>query len=359
MNRTIVTILGMMVFARVAGAAELHVALNGSDANSGTKKTPLRTIQRAADLAQPGDVVTVHAGIYREQVKPPRGGTSDRNRITYQAAPGEKVVITGSEVVQNWVRVTNDTWKATIPNSLFGRFNPYADLIHGDWFDPQGRPHHTGAVYLNGDWLTEAAKPEDVLRPAGTTPFWHGAVGKDTTIIWAQFKGVNPNEQPVEINVRQTVFTPKQTGINYITLRGFALRNAATPWAPPTAGQMGVVSAYWCKGWIIEDNEICYSTCCGVALGKYSDEFDNTNDQGTADPYTECVRRALKNGWNKETVGSHVVRNNHIHHCEQTGIVGSLGCSFSTVTGNDIHDIHVRAAVRRRGNGGHQVSRRD
>ena len=334
--------MSMMVLATAACAAELHVAVNGSDANSGTKKAPLRTIQRAADLAQPGDVVTVHEGIYRERVSPPRGGTSDRKRITYQATPGAKVVITGSENVKNWERVTNDAWKVKIPNSFFGNFNPYADLIHGDWFEAKGRQHHTGAVYLNGDWLVEAAKLDDVLKPISVTPSWFGEVTNDTTTLWAQFPGVNPNDSNVEINVRQTVFTPEQTGINYLTVRGFDLRNAATPWAPPSAGQFGVVSAYWCKGWLIENNEISYSTCCGVALGKYSDEFDNTNDKGTADPYTECVRRALKNGWNKETVGSHMVRNNHIHHCEQTGIVGSLGCSFSTVTGNDIHDIHVR-----------------
>jgi hypothetical protein len=36
------------------------------------------------------------------------------------------------------------------------------------------------------------------------------------------------------------------------------------------------------------------------------------------------------------------VRNNTISHCEQTGVVGSLGAAFSTVTGNHIHDIHVR-----------------
>ena len=36
------------------------------------------------------------------------------------------------------------------------------------------------------------------------------------------------------------------------------------------------------------------------------------------------------------------MRNNTISHCEQTGIVGSLGAAFSTVTGNTIHDIHVR-----------------
>ena len=34
----------------------LHVAVTGSDANDGTPAAPLRTIQRAADLAQPGDI---------------------------------------------------------------------------------------------------------------------------------------------------------------------------------------------------------------------------------------------------------------------------------------------------------------
>lgn len=62
---------------------------------------PLLTILAAANLAQAGDVIIVHEGIYREEVTPPRGGVSDEKRIVYQAAEGEKVVITGSEVVKN------------------------------------------------------------------------------------------------------------------------------------------------------------------------------------------------------------------------------------------------------------------
>ncbi len=340
MKKIIITITGTLLIGLAVGAAEFNVAINGNDANSGTRKAPFRTIQHAADLAQPGDVITVHAGIYRERVNPPRGGVSDKKRIVYQAAPGEKVIITGSEIEKNWERVTNDTWKATIPNAFFGKFNPYADLIHGDWFLPNGRQHHTGCVYLNGDWFNEAANLDDALKPAAGTSCWFGEVTNGTTTIWAQFPSVNPNEGNVEINVRQTVFTPEKTGINYLTVRGFDLRNAATPWAPPTAGQIGIISAYWCKGWIIENNEISYSKCCGVALGKYSDEWDNREQ--SAEAYVSSITRGLTNGWNKATVGSHLVRNNHIHHCEQTGIVGSLGCSFSTVTGNEIHDIHTQ-----------------
>jgi hypothetical protein len=201
----------------------------------------------------------------------------------------------------------------------------------------------TAKVVATGDWqkwtsVSANIKPtlgkKDiclVIRPARVTT--------DNTTIWAQFPGVDPNVADVEINVRKTVFTPGKTGVNYITLRGFTLRNAATNWAPPTAGQIGLVSAYWCKVWIIEDNDIGYSRCSGIALGKYSDDWDNRSE--SAEGFVGTLTRALKNGWNKDTVASHDVRRNHIHHCEQTGVVGSLGCSFSTVRGNDIHDIHV------------------
>ncbi|MHB8336034.1 MAG: hypothetical protein ACYC49_06595 [Ignavibacteriaceae bacterium] len=56
-----------------------------------------------------------------------------------------------------------DVWKVMIPNSFFDGFNPYSDLIHGDWFDPEGRMHHTGAVYLNGNRLTEDANLDGVF----------------------------------------------------------------------------------------------------------------------------------------------------------------------------------------------------
>jgi alpha-N-arabinofuranosidase len=125
-------------------------------------------------------------------------------------------------------------------------------------------------------------------------------------------------------------------------VRGFTLQHAATNWAPPSSEQTGIIGTNWSKGWIIENNLVQFSKCAGIALGKYGDGTDNTNDAGQADPYTACVRSALKNGWNKATIGSHIVRNNHIRHCEQTGVVGSMGCAFSTVTGNEIHDIHVR-----------------
>lgn len=462
-----------------AAAAEFHVsASNGSTVADGTVSKPFKTIMAAANKAMPGDTVTVHAGTYRERIDPPRGGTSDKERITYQAAKGEKVIITGSEVTKGWVKVSGDTWKLVVPSSSFGNFNPYSDLIRGDYFISNGIPNHTGAVYLNGEWLTERYNMDSVLAPAkdqggwfavapggnstapllnlawfstgrvqekvaavsaasisnatraesvegggclgytydGSSAIYKGVkldgvkkltfrvavdpkagvpgskieihlnnpqgplIGTATTAatgdwqkwesieaaikptagthdialvfkdkagdpdaqttIWAQFKGVNPNEQNVEINVRPTVFSPSKTGIDYITVRGFTLCKAATNWAPPTAGQIGIVSAYWNKGWIIESNEISHATCSGVALGKYQAEGDNQAGNNSQ-IYTETIDHALAHGWSKDKVGHHIVRNNHIHHCGQNAVVGSMGCAFSTVEGNEIHDIYV------------------
>jgi len=485
MKKNVIIVL-LAVAASAASAREYHVSVNGDDLHDGDAARPLRTISAAARLAQSGDVITVHEGVYRERISPTRGGESDQKRIVYQAAPGEKVVIKGSEVVKGWQKVENDAWKVTIPNGFFADFNPYSDLIRGDWFDPRGREHHTGAVYLNGHWLIEAAKLEEVLKPVGQSspagiagreeyllnvawlrpgkkadatgriaansfaaqqgiqtapcseggqcigwiehgdwvrydkvnfgqrteqveiraasasdggiieirldatngdllgtcsvpntgdwqswssfnakikpvsgvktlclvfkmrksdsinaPLWFAQVDASNTTIWAQFKGVNPNDAEVEINVRRTVFYPDKPGVNYITVRGFTMMHAATPWAPPTAEQIGLIGVHWSKGWIIEDNDIRYSTCVGITLGKYGDQWDNTS-QNSAEGYVKTIERALQNGWSRENIGHHVVRNNHIAHCEQAGIVGSLGAAFSTITGNDIHDIHVR-----------------
>lgn len=326
-----------------AAVAELHVAPHGDDGNPGTSEDPLRSIQHAASLAVPGDTVTVHAGTYRERINPPRGGESDARRIVYRAAEGETVEIKGSERVTGWIRTEGDTWKVELSNDMFGGFNPYADVIRGDWFHGKGREHHTGAVYLNGHWLAEAAELDELAGPVGGTPLWFATVDDDQTTIHAQFEDVDPNREQVEINVRRTIFYPDEPGRNYITVRGFTMRHAATPWAPPTAEQIGLIGTHWSKGWIIEDNVISHSICTGITLGKHGDEYDNTSAD-SAEGYVETIKRARAHDipWTREHIGRHVVRDNVISHCEQAGIVGSLGGAFSTLSGNVIHDIHVR-----------------
>jgi hypothetical protein len=150
----------------------------------------------------------------------------------------------------------------------------------------------------------------------------------------------------VEINVRPFVFWPEKNLINYITVKGFTLKQAATNWAPPTALQTGLIGPHWAKGWIIEDNIISDSKCSGISLGKEISTGQNEwyrlkFKQGTQRE-REVIFRAAKGNWNKETIGSHIVRNNIIFDCEQAGVVGHLGAVFSLIENNHIYRINYK-----------------
>ena len=345
-----------------------HVAPHGSDAADGTQGRPLRTINRAAQVASAGDTVVVHAGEYREWVKPARGGRSDQRRITYTAAPGEHVVIKGSEQVTGWTSEGGGVWRVEVPNALFGDFNPFAELLDGDWsiYEPGAPKKHLGDVYLNGRSLYEAASREEVSGPSRreqhvdvwtqrvvpthepdqTVFVWFAEVGEHSTTLWANFQGADPNTELVEINVRRSVFYPEKHHLDWITVRGFEMAHAATPWAPPTADQPGLVGPNWARGWIIEDNLIHDSKCSGISLGKEASTGNNfATERGDKPGYqyqVETVFAARRIGWDREHIGSHVVRGNTIFDCGQTGIVGHLGCVFSTIEDNHIHRMGLK-----------------
>lgn len=338
-----------------SNAREFHVSPSGHDCNQGSVAAPMKTIQAAAEQAMPGDTITVHEGVYRERINPPRGGTSDIERIVYQAAPGEKVVIKGSEIIKNWEQVESSVWKVELPNSFFGEYNPYVDLLEGDWLDKKGLDHHTGEVFIEGRSMFEKATLEEVENPSpyadardkeASLYVWTSKVDDHTTTIWANFQGVDPNEAVVEINVREACFYPDTPGRDYITVRGFEMDQAATQWAAPTAEQPGMIGTHWSKGWIIENNRISNSKCVGIALGKDrstgQNVWSNNPVKDGATHYNEVIFRALEIGWSKEHIGSHIVRNNEIFACGQAGIVGSLGAVFSQIYNNHIHDIWTK-----------------
>lgn len=86
-------------------------ALNGQDQNDGlTASTALKTIQAAANLAQPGDTVNIQPGIYQESIKPANSGT-EQAPITYQA-------LNGKAILRGAVSAADLTWTALTENNL-------------------------------------------------------------------------------------------------------------------------------------------------------------------------------------------------------------------------------------------------
>lgn len=325
-----------------------HVAKNGNNKNTGAENAPFLTINRAAQIAEEGDTVVVHEGVYRETVRPAHGARGELGRITYTAADGEKVIIKGSEVVSGWVR-RGEVWQARVKNALFGGFNPYAELLDGDWMARPLDPvtglgmRHLGTVYIDGEALTEALNFDELKA---TPMSWLASVEAESTEIWANFGGKDAEKAEIEINVRKTCFYPEHTGVNYITVRGFELCHAATPWAPPTVEQFGALGVNWSKGWIIENNVIHDARCCGLSVGKnFSFEqnaYTKYRRKGAMCYQFEAMFRGLREGWCKEKIGSHIIRNNVIYDCGQSGIVGHMGGAFSEIYGNEIYNIGVR-----------------
>ena len=304
----------------------------------GTERSPFKTISEAAAKALPGDEVLVAPGIYREAVDPRNSGTATK-RITYRSAQKGQAHITGSEPVKSWSHVEGNIWKATIPNGVFSDYNPFTTLVSGDWFIAS-MIAHTGDVFLDEKSMYEVTDLEQVKNPLKSQTSWDPEFSlytwyteqdeeKDQTILYANFQEKDPNRENVEISVRKNCFYPSSEGIGYITLSGFKISQAATQWAPPTAYQEGMVGPHWSKGWIIEDCEIYEAKCSGISLGKYLQPNNNNKwlkwkyKDGTQTE-RDCICQASYEGWDKEHIGSHIIRRCDIHHCGQTGVTGNL-----------------------------------
>jgi len=239
-----------------------------------------------------------------------------------------------------------------VNNGIFGSYNPYTTYVCGDWyFAPTVR--HTGAVYINDLMMYETVTLEECIEGAADPHSWVPEESKykwyteqdgDETVLYANFKGLDPNKEKVEINVRRNCFMPSKNGVGYITVSGFLITKAATTWAPPAAYQDGMIGPHWSRGWIIEDCEISNSKCCGISLGKYRDPendmyFYTKHVKSPTQMERDAVCRGQFHGWLKERVGGHIIRRCNVHHCEQTGIVGRMGGVFSIIEDCHIHHI--------------------
>jgi hypothetical protein len=77
----------------------LYVATNGNDGNAGTQAAPLRTIQRAVDLARPGHTIFIRGGTYAPStnIQILSNGTASQP-ITMRNFNGERVIIDGENM---------------------------------------------------------------------------------------------------------------------------------------------------------------------------------------------------------------------------------------------------------------------
>lgn len=83
-----------------SNAAGLYVSVSGNDQAAGTIGAPLASIERAIEIAKPGDVIYVRGGVYKGPLEIWNGGR-DGAPIQIKAYPGERPIIDGSGTAPN------------------------------------------------------------------------------------------------------------------------------------------------------------------------------------------------------------------------------------------------------------------
>jgi len=307
-------------------------AAGADDQGPGSREKPFRTIGRAAVVLQPGERVVIAEGLYREGVRPARGGTGPERMISYEAAPGAKVVVRGSAVLQQgwkpssgWsVRGQARIWEIGLDGSLFGGYNPFGmvNVLHDRYWlnyktiDMAPFFRRRGMVFVDGkpleqvDMYRELAGASErslsAYSEAKSEPLFTeipGAGGK----FWVEHNGMTlhvrlPNDDSpevhlIEVTTKEQVFAPAVRSLGYIRVKGIVFEHAGNGFPVP---QRGLVSTNRGHHWIIEGNTIQWANAVALDIGN-----EDWNASPSATP-----------------VGYHVVRGNSIRYAGICGIAG-------------------------------------
>jgi hypothetical protein len=339
---------------------------NADDNGPGTKARPFRTINKAAQLLLPGERVVIASGTYRECVRPARGGTSPSQMISYEAAPGAKVVIKGSEILKDgWVQASVPTggpgaggrsggpvdppvttWRYEFSGAMFpDAYQPFAlPSIMGSWswLDPRVVDmgpflRRRGLLFVDGTPLepveqqrelaaprlqpfpdfTVPAQPQNGLPPRRRGgPIMQEVGGSPDARVWVDSSGRaiqirlasgTPADHVIEATTRQATFVPAQSGAGFIRIKGLTFQHAANAYPFP---QFGMISCAGGDHWILEDNTIEWANGGGVSMG-----------------------RDANSGASRQAGASHILRGNTIRYCGIEGI-GGMGTTDALIEEN-------------------------
>jgi hypothetical protein len=323
------------------------------DKGPGTSQQPFRTIGKAAEVLQPGERVVIAGGVYRECVRPARGGAGPALMISYEAAPGAKVYVRGSETLNDgWQRGSGasargggggqtPTWQHQLPMTLFpDAYNPFSlASVPGDWswldtkkVDMGPYFRRRGLVFVDGKPLepmeqtrelgnTQLRSPIPTPPPAeppagrgglpartrggaimqevGGSPDARFAVENTGNVIHIRVPADTPEHPLIEITTREQAFVPMQSGLGYIRVKGITFQHAGNGYPPP---QRGLVSTAGGNHWIIEGNTIEWANSVGLDIGT----------------------GGIGGGGSGQGAGAyHIIRGNTIRYCGVEGIAGA------------------------------------
>ena len=294
-------------------------AANASDDNDGSADHPLCTIQAAADRVLPGERVLIHGGVYREWVRPRRGGEGPEKMVCYESFGDGEVIIKASEQAtdfvpsENWNKVpqgmpqslapeTVRIWETKIDPDKFRGYNPFCavNILHDRLFIEYDKTDMTtylnrrGMVFCDGKPLTQVALYNQMTKMPGS--YWVEANGQ--TVHFRLADDGDPKDHLIELTCREQCFAPETPFLSYIKVKGITCAHASMGGPVP---QRGALSAFRGHHWVIENCKIDWANTVGVDIGN------------------ECWHHKVDEG---QIIGHSVVRGCEIHDAGVCGIAG-------------------------------------
>lgn len=256
---------------------------DASDDNDGTIDYPFKTIQAAANLAEPGTRVWIHGGEYRECVQPLKGGNGPEEMISYEAFGDGDVIIKASEITEtfeestgwnlNGLWGTDDTshvkvWMTKLDPDKFRGYNPFCavNILHDRLFIEYDKTDMTtylnrrGMVFCDGKPMHQVALYRQLSEIPGS--YWVEANGQK--VHFRLWDDGNPADHLIELTCREQCFAPAIPFLNYIKVKGLTCAHAATGAPVP---QRGAISCYRGHHWIIENCKIDWANGTGIDIG--------------------------------------------------------------------------------------------
>ena len=174
-----------------------HVAPAGDDANAGTQMKPFATLGRARTAVRKflrtdphGTrplVVLIHGGTYRLSQPLVFGWEdADGRSITWQAAPGERPILSAAKPVGGWERWKGDAWKTRTPSGQRA-----SALWCGDQLYTRARYPKTvsgDSIFTGWLFVKRAINPEAGSRDALSAESFFAA--KADLPAWSDWNGV-------------------------------------------------------------------------------------------------------------------------------------------------------------------------
>jgi hypothetical protein len=88
---------------------------------------PLASLAKACAIAQPGETIVLRGGVYREMLAPKSDG------VTVRAMKGEKVAISGADLIEGWKRQADGSWSAPLaaePKKMLRDGQPWSEVSY-------------------------------------------------------------------------------------------------------------------------------------------------------------------------------------------------------------------------------------